>query len=131
MFIVECIYKDMKRLEDVSVVVSNQSFPSPAATPLEEPDYIFCAMYSGIPPPSSAIRFACAGAPSVAQYVYVFLPFLKAMLGLCEVGVFVAGKYHANISTNSILTENIIPLVNLRMMKFNIMNLVVFFDNRL
>ena len=84
--------KDAYRLQDVAVVVSNQPFPSPAATPLQEPDYTLCGQYSGIPPASSITIFACAGAPLVARYVYVYIPTFNTPMTLCEVEVFAGGK---------------------------------------
>ena len=92
--------KDAYRLRDVAVVVSNQPFPSPAATRLQEPDYTLCGQNSGIPPARSTTIFACAGAPLVARYVYVYIPTLSTPLTLCEVEVFSGGKSALKVSRN-------------------------------
>ena len=87
------IIKGEERLEDVTVVVSNKSFPTPGATLLVDPDYTLCAQYRGIPPAGSTPSFTCVGNPGFARYVYVYLPRLHQALTLCEVEVFAGGKF--------------------------------------
>ena len=83
---------DPERNQNITVVVSNQSFPATVAAPLEQPDYTFCVQYNGIPPASSEVTFSCSGGPITARYVYVYLPGLSNPLTLGEVEVNAPGK---------------------------------------
>ena len=83
---------DPERNQNITVVVSNQSFQATVAAPLKQPDYIFCAQYNGIPPVSSKLKFTCSGGPITGRYVYVYLPGLSKPLTLCEVEVIAQGK---------------------------------------
>ena len=83
---------DPERNKNITVVVSNQSFPATVAAPLEQPDYTFGAQYSGMPPTSSKLKFTCSGGPITGRYVYVYLPGLNKPLTLCEVEVIAQGK---------------------------------------
>ena len=74
------IIKQAERLGNVRIVASNQSFPPPATTPLETPDYPLYAQYPGIPPAGSTPVFAWAGGQIFARYVYVYIPPLTKYL---------------------------------------------------
>ena len=83
---------DPERNQNITVVVSNQSFPATVAAPMEQLDYTFCAQYNGIPPASSTLKFTCSSGPITGSYVYVYLPGLSKPLTLCEVEVIAQGK---------------------------------------
>ena len=122
MYFLMCVYiyihewgllPGMDRYKDMTVVVSNKSFPSPTATSftLEGPDYTFCGQNTGIPAVGSTLVFTCDGAPIFGRYVYVYLPTLKQALTLCEVEIFAIGKYHAiNVINRSLAVWNVLDV---------------------
>ena len=74
-------------LENFVIVTSNVSFPSPEATPLEEPSYHQCAQYNGTVPERATVTVYCVR-PVFGRFLFVYLPFLDRQLTLCEVEVY-------------------------------------------